>query len=124
MPSERTSYHWTGAICLLGRHAQGQGALGTHRPGWTPTTRGITYSSNDENLNRVVCVCVGAAKSREADGDGHIGCAVSRLGVVEVFKSFVFVCVGTQCVPSVATRVMAKMYRPIFFIHHVRNRGS
>ena len=26
------------------------------------------------------------------------------------------VCVGTQCVPSVATCVVAKIYRPIFFI--------
>ncbi len=26
----------------------------------------------------------------------------------------VLVCVGTQCVPSVATRVVAKIYRPIF----------
>ena len=25
------------------------------------------------------------------------------------------VCVGTQCVPSVATRVVAKIYRPFFF---------
>ena len=26
------------------------------------------------------------------------------------------VCVGTQCVPSVATRVVAKIYRPIFIV--------
>ena len=27
---------------------------------------------------------------------------------------YVLVCVSTQCVPSVATRVVAKIYRPIF----------
>ena len=30
------------------------------------------------------------------------------------------VCVGTQCVPSVATRVVAKIYRP--FLYRVRVR--
>ena len=29
----------------------------------------------------------------------------------------VLMCVGTQCVPSVATCVVAKIYRPIFFIY-------
>ena len=29
------------------------------------------------------------------------------------------VCVGTQCVPSVATRVVAKIYRPFFFVINV-----
>ena len=28
------------------------------------------------------------------------------------------VCVGTQCVPSVATRVVAKIYRPFFITAH------
>ena len=28
------------------------------------------------------------------------------------------VCVGTQCVPSVATCVVAKIYRPIFYCQH------
>jgi hypothetical protein len=37
------------------------------------------------------------------------------------------VCVGTQCVPGVATRVVAKIYRSIFFIyvilaHYLRGR--
>ena len=35
---------------------------------------------------------------------------------VVVFTPCVGVCVGThECVPSVATRVVAKIYRPIFF---------
>ena len=38
----------------------------------------------------------------------------------------VLACVGTQCVPGVATRVVAKIYRPIFFLtpfQATENRG-
>ena len=40
----------------------------------------------------------------------------SRAPGLSVVCLLVLVCVGTQCVPGVATCVVAKIYRPIFFI--------
>ena len=44
-----------------------------------------------------------------------------RLSVVWCFPALV--CVGTGCVPSVATRVVAKIYRPVYFRVRVRARA-
>ena len=38
----------------------------------------------------------------------------SEEGCAQGDPLLVLVCVGTQCVPSVATRVVAKIYRPFF----------
>ena len=45
-------------------------------------------------------------------------CAPWRLSLVS-WCFLVLVYVGTQCVPSVATRVVAKIYRPFFFVINV-----
>ena len=51
-----------------------------------------------------------------ADSSGsQCGARLSSSGASKVSKIFlVLVCVGTQCVPSVAARVVAKIYRPFF----------
>ena len=42
-----------------------------------------------------------------------MGCKLALLACLQ-WCFIVLVCVRTQCVPSVATRVVAKIYRPIF----------
>ena len=60
---------------------------------------------SQEDVDRVVRV-----SSVESVSCARVGCGV-RCTVVW-WCLLVLVCVGTQCVPGVATRVAAKIYRP------------
>ena len=65
----------------------------------------------DKNL----CRCFGAP-ARWVFPDHLIRSLFSREACIDYICFLVLVCVGTQCVPSVAARVVAKIYRPFFYI--------
>ena len=50
-------------------------------------------------------------------GRGARGRNATERGMTKsLIRERALVCVGTRCVPSVATRVVAKIYRPSFFL--------